>query len=303
MSRPHSGSQRFGLSVALSTPFMASGQIDPARLIAHAHRCLADGAQSLTLFGTTGEGFSIGPAEREPLYAAVKAAGFEFATQVGVGVMAASVEEAAAQAAQAYRYGARHILLAPPFYFKGVSDAGVLAWHAAFIQALGPDARDLIVYNLPGQTAVTLSHDMVGHLKAAHPGVVIGVKDSGGNWAYTERMLRDHGDLAILIGDERHLARAVRGGGQGSICGLANICAAALRPLVDRGEDSPLINSLVETIVAGPVVSGIKAIIAAQTADAGWRAMRPPLDTLPQATADVLSARITALLQAAKLGV
>jgi 4-hydroxy-tetrahydrodipicolinate synthase len=287
---------RFGLSVALSTPFRADGRINLPEMLAHARRCQADGCQSLTLFGTTGEGFSIGPVEREAVLSGFKAAGWDFRREVGVGVMAASVEEAAAQALQAYRYQARHVLLAPPFYFKGVSDDGVRGWHAAFIAALGSEARDLIIYNLPGQTAVTLGHGMVGQLKSDYPGVIIGVKDSGGNWPYTERMLSEHGDLAVLIGDERHLARAVRQGGQGSICGLANFCAGALRPLTDRGEDSPLINHLVEVIVVGPVVSGIKAIIGGRNGIESWRTMRPPLDPLTAVAATALLAQVDALV-------
>ena len=56
--------KRFGLSCAISTPFAASGTIDMPRLIAHAKQCKSEGCDSITLFGTTGEGFSIGPKER-----------------------------------------------------------------------------------------------------------------------------------------------------------------------------------------------------------------------------------------------
>ncbi len=87
------------------------------------------------------------------------------------------------------------------------------AWHSEFFRALGTACRDVILYNLPGQTAVTISHELVARLRKAHPGIVIGVKDSSGVWPYTERMLNEHGDIAILIGDERHLAKAVRLGG------------------------------------------------------------------------------------------
>ena len=72
MTRP-----RFGLSCAIATPYAADGSIDTRRLITHAKACLTEGCGSVTLFGTTGEGFSIGPAERAGVYSALTAAGLD----------------------------------------------------------------------------------------------------------------------------------------------------------------------------------------------------------------------------------
>lgn len=274
---------RFGLSCAISTPFNAAGAIDAPLLVRHAQACITEGCGSITLFGTTGEGFSIGPAERARVYAAFKSAGFDLRRQVGAGVMAASVEEATAQARQALDLGCRHILLAPPFYFKGVSDDGLFAWHAALFDALGDACRDIVLYNLPGQTAVTISHDLVTRLRQAFPKVIIGVKDSSGDWPYTERMLGLHRDIAILIGDERHLAHAVRLGGEGSICGLANTHARLLAPVVATGADSAAVNALVDAIVSFPVLPAVKALVADKRQNPAWLAVRPPLVPLDDA--------------------
>ena len=43
---------RFGLSVALATPFAEDRSIDLPRLVAHGRQSLADGCVSLTVFGT-----------------------------------------------------------------------------------------------------------------------------------------------------------------------------------------------------------------------------------------------------------
>jgi 4-hydroxy-tetrahydrodipicolinate synthase len=275
-----SKSSRFGLSCALSTPFTETGAICIERLIAHARRVMAEGADSVTLFGTTGEGFAIGPAERAHVYAAFVIAGFDFARHVGAAVIAATVEEAAVQARQALELDCRHILVAPPFYIKGVDDDGLFGWHSQLFMALGHEARDIIVYNLPSQTGITISHELVSRLRKAHPGVIIGVKDSSGNWPYTERMLKEHGDIAILIGDERQLARAVRGGGQGSICGLANTEAGRLRKMVHEGTEDPVISALVDAVVSFPVLQTVKALIADKTGDASWNRVRAPISPL-----------------------
>ena len=54
--------RRFGLGVALVTPFAHDGSVDLARLVAHARNCLDEGCSTVTLFGTTGEGASLGSA-------------------------------------------------------------------------------------------------------------------------------------------------------------------------------------------------------------------------------------------------
>ncbi len=289
---------RFGLSCAISTPFDDLGAIDIQRLVAHARRVRTDGCDSVTVFGTTGEGFSVSFEERVKTLAAFKSAGFDMGREVGVGIMASSVGDAAQQCRQALKAGARHLLLAPPFFFKNLSDEGLFAWHAELFASLGDAARDVILYHLPGQTAVPLSLDLIGRLKIAFPKVVRGVKDSSGDRAHSEALVAKHGDLAILIGDERDLAHIVRKGGQGAICGLANIEAKRLRPLVYEGKDDPVIKAMVDVIVSYPVLPAIKAMIAHRTKDRGWMRMRPPLDRLD----DDRTARLTAKCDAAVAG-
>lgn len=275
MSKPS-----FGLSCAVSTPFDANGAIDMQRLIAHAKRCRTEGADSITLFGTTGEGFSVSFEERVRAIGAFKTAGFEMAREVGVGIMAASVGDAAQQCRQALKAGCRHLLLAPPFYAKNVSDDGLFAWHAEVFTSLGETARDVILYHLPDVTAVRLSLDLIGRLKIAFPKIVRGVKDSGGDLTHSEALIAKHGELAILIGDERHLAHIVRKGGQGAICGMANLEAKRLRAMVLQGRDDAVITALVDVVVGYPVLSAIKTMIAHRSGDREWQRMRPPLDKL-----------------------
>lgn len=288
-------SQKFGLSVALSTPFDADGRIDGGRLVAHARATMEDGAQSVTLFGTTGEGFSISPRERTALLDTFKAANFRMRDEVGIGIMAPAPEEAARQIAEGLDYDCRHFLLTPPFFFKGATDDGIVAWHAAVLDALGGRARDVVLYNLPSQTAVTLSLDVVGRLKGRYRGTITGVKDSSSNLPYSQSLVARHGDLAILIGDERLLADIVRRGGQGSICGLANFEARRMRRLIDTGRDDPTISAMVDAVCSYPVLPAIKAILAHDTGYGGWARMRPPVTDLPAEQAASLNATIAAL--------
>lgn len=287
-------SGRFGLSCAISTPFTTEGAVDLPRFAAHARWVLENGCGSVTAFGTTGEGSSVGLSEREQVFGALKAMGLDFRRQVVGGVMAASLGEAVAQCRQILDADGRGLLLAPPFYFKNVSDDGLFAWHEALFAALGGQARDVILYNLPSVTAVPLSLDLITRLRKAFPKIIRGVKDSSGDWANAQALLAEHNDLAILIGDERLLAAAVKLGAEGSICGLANLDPKRLLPLVMQGESDDRVTAMVNGIVKHPVIPGVKSLIADRLNDPAWRIMRPPLVGLNDAQAKALRADFAA---------
>ena len=65
----------FGISPALVTPFDQKG-VDVQRLAGHALDCLERGCRTATVFGTTGEGPSVGALERERVASALVDLGF-----------------------------------------------------------------------------------------------------------------------------------------------------------------------------------------------------------------------------------
>ncbi|KAB0268248.1 dihydrodipicolinate synthase family protein [Microvirga brassicacearum] len=273
----------------MTTPFREDGAIDLPRLVDHARWCLQQGCASVTAFGTTGEGASVGTSGREQVLGALAGGGIA-PRNVVYCVAATSLHEALAQGRMAYDFGARALLLPPPFYFKGVSDEGLFAWFSQLLGKLGKAARDVILYNIPSVTQVALSVELIGRIKNSFPGVITGVKDSSGDWDYTQRLLAAHKDLAILIGDERYLAEGVALGGQGAISGLANVCPQVLLSLVQNARPDARINALVDEVLRYPVTPAVKALVAHRTGDAEWRHVRAPLVALPTGTAASLSA-------------
>ncbi|MBX4861934.1 dihydrodipicolinate synthase family protein [Rhizobium sophorae] len=268
--------QKFGLSVALATPFDSNGDIAIEAMIEQAQRSLAAGCSSVTLFGTTGEGSSIGTQERERVFDSLLDSGIA-ANQIIVGVLVDAAEDAAMQAGRALSRGARNILLAPPCYFKNVSDDGVFQWFSAVFAILGDKARDIIVYNIPSLTMVPLTVSLIGRLRTAFPNIVIGVKDSSGDWPFTETLLKSHGDLVILVGDERHLAKGVRLGGQGAISGMANFVPREVKLMAEEGVDDSRVEDFVEELLKFPVTAAVKTMVSHVTSDEIWLAVRPPL--------------------------
>lgn len=279
----------FGLSCALALPLKDSFHIDFVRLAAHAGRCLAAGCSSITVFGTTGEGASISLAEREQILTALSEAGIQMDRQVFGGVAAASVGDAVEQARLVIERGCRGLLLAPPFYYKQVTDGGLYAWFSQVCERIEPHGCDVILYHIPPLTEVALSVQLISQLKKAFPEIVKGVKDSGSDWPYTEALLKMHSDLLVLIGNEGHLSAGVRLGAQGAISGLANLCPELLSKVVETGIDDARVTDLAREIQRFPFVAAVKSLLAHCYNDPAWLAVRPPLVSLLPSDASDLS--------------
>jgi 4-hydroxy-tetrahydrodipicolinate synthase len=286
--------REFGIAAALTTPF-AGDSIDIERLCRHAIDSLDRGCDRITLFGTTGEGPSIGFGERRPVLEALKARGVG-GDKLTFGITASAIDDALAEARLADEFDIPLLLVTPPYYYKDVSPSAVSEWFGAFVGALPDGGPDVILYNIPQVTGVAIPADVVAELKAQFPDRIFGVKDSSGDWANAERLLTRFPDLAILIGDERLLERAVKLGAAGSISGVANFRPDLLTAILAGTRADAGLGPLVEAILRFPATSAVKALVAHLTGEAAWRAVRPPLSPLTEAEAVGLSAVYDRLL-------
>lgn len=286
---------RFGLSVALATPFDEERAIDLPRFVAHGLQSLADGCRSLTVFGTTGEGATLGLGERQRALGALVGAGVDAKAQLVVGIAACSVEDAIAQGRAGLMLGCPSFLVAPPFYFRNPGDEGLFDWFAAVLTGLGPKASNVILYHIPQVTSVGLSVELVGRLKKAFPAQVKGVKDSSGDWENAQALLKHHADLHILIGDERLLARGMTLGASGTICGLANVAPDLMQGPVN-GVEEPRVAAMIEIVLPYAVTAAVKALIGHRRGDpVAWSRMRAPLRSLSEAECRKIFAAIDAI--------
>jgi 4-hydroxy-tetrahydrodipicolinate synthase len=264
-----------GLWCAMLTPLAKDGGADHARLAAHARWLFAQGVDGVAPFGTTGEGQSFSMAERAAGLSGLLAAGIP-ATRV---VAATGCTALAALTRQGVQSGCAACLVLPPFFFRDVSDEGLFVWYARLIEAVGDSRLRVLLYHIPQVTGVPISVDLVARLAAAFPGIIAGVKDSAGEWANTAALLARVPRLAILVGHEPHLPRALRAGGAGTICGVANVYPALVRALFAPGvtpADEQRIATFIEIAFRQPFLPAFKSIVAARTRDPAWLALCPP---------------------------
>jgi len=242
--------ERFGLSVALLTPFHRNAGVDLSRLCAHANQVLIDGANSVTLFGTTGEGASVDRAERLQSLQALLDSGVP----------------------------AEKIVLAPPFFFSNCSDTGIAGWYEDVFARTDARAR-FILYHIPQITGVYLSLAMVRRLYEIAGKRVVAVKDSSGDWAFAQKLLSQQ-DVQVLIGDERLLHKAIKMGGAGAISGMANLYTARMKRIVETATEDKALSAEVSRLVSVPIIPAIKATLALHRNDPAWESVRTPLTTL-----------------------
>lgn len=200
------------------------------------------------------------------------------AEKVTLGVCASALKDALVQVQQGIEFGITQFLLLPPFYFKGVDDTGLFAWHSSLFAAADKRAK-FILYHIPQVTQVPLSVELVLHLRSSFPERVVAIKDSAGQWDNT-RALLESGQIPVLVGDERLLHKAAAMGGAGSICGVANIYPQRMRTLFDSHAEDVELSADVDTIVSVPVIPALKQIMVAKTGDASWGNLRAPLQAL-----------------------
>ncbi|MFD1797854.1 dihydrodipicolinate synthase family protein [Paracoccus aurantiacus] len=283
----------FGVSVAMVTPFLPDGSVDLDRFADHAAAMMSRGADGLTLYGTTGEGASLGPSDRAAMLDAAKDAGVA-PERMTVCIAACDLETAESQTRAAFAGGVRRLLLAPPFYFKGVDDESLFRWVSEYVSRIADGDPEIILYHIPQVTGVHFDAPLIRRIKDSFGDAIFGVKDSAGSWDHTAPLL-PMDDLAIMIGDERLLARAAPLGGAGAISGMANLVPELLHQMIFEGRAMPEMDRLVDDVVRAPVTPLVKALVGAARAEKGWDQTRAPLAPADPALVAALAPRVKAL--------
>lgn len=278
----------FSISTALLTPFQADGSLNLPLLSAHANDTLNNGASGVTLFGTTGEGASIGFGERAGAISALLESGVN-AEKITLGLCGSAIADVLAQIEQGIAHGVTKFLLLPPFYFKGLSDDGLFEWHSKLFE-IADSRATFILYHIPQVTNVPLSLDLVLRLRRVFGDRILAIKDSEGNWDNTLKLL-ESGKIPVLVGDERLLHKAAALGAVGSICGLANLYPQRVQTLFDTQVEDIALSADVDVVVSGPVIPALKQIMVAKTGDASWGRLRSPLQALNGEAKAAIAAR------------
>jgi 4-hydroxy-tetrahydrodipicolinate synthase len=296
-----------GVNAAVVTAMNADLSIDLDRLAAHSRWLLANGCNGLAVLGTTGEANSLGVSERMEVLEGLVARGIPGAKMLpGTGTTA--ITDTVLLTRHAEKMGCRGALLLPPFYYKGPSDDGLLAYFNEVIQRVGGDIK-IYLYNFPQQSAIPFSVDFIGRLLKANPGKVQGIKDSTGNYenslAYVEAFARD--GFEVYAGDDSLLKPLLEKGSAGSITAASNVNCTIGGKVYANWDNAAgaaaqeVLTATRKAVTSVPLIPGLKALVARNTGDARWLNIRPPHLKLTEAqTAALFNAFDASGIQLAK---
>jgi 4-hydroxy-tetrahydrodipicolinate synthase len=271
-----------GLWPPVSTPFRSDLSLDEDKLVAHGKRLLVEGSAGLAILGTTSEANSLTIAERRRVIDACVKGGIA-AGQLLPGTGACAIDDAAELSRHAADIGCAGVLLLPPFYYKKITADGLFAFVAQLIERSGPNPPRIVLYHIPPIAVVGWPTDLVARLLEAFPGIVVGMKDSSGDYDHVETMIRSFPGFAVFPGAETHLLRGLRAGAAGCISATANINARNIAALIanfeapDAEARQERINGVRKAVEADGLVQSAKAVLAARYGDPDWAVVRPPL--------------------------
>lgn len=284
-----------GVLSPVLTPFKNDLSPDTERFVAHCRWLLEQGATGLAVFGTTSEANSLSVEERIELLEALITDGID-PKLLMPGTGCCALTDSVRLTEHAMRNGCGGVLMLPPFYYKGVSDDGIYANIAEVVNRVGDERLRIYLYHFPQMAVLGYSLDLIERLIKTYPSIVVGVKDSSGDWSNTEAMLKRFPGFDVFPGSEVFLLPGLRGGGAGCITATANVNAAMVRNLYDRWQTPQAdalqeeITALRKAIQAYPMIPALKQIIAHYRNDRAWTAVRPPLVRLSEAQARSLIA-------------
>ena len=266
----------FGLSVAATTPFTRLGEIDLETFRQHVITLIDKAINSITFFGTTGEGPSIGLDEKLKVlsYLCPKYLNPDDAI---VTIIRSNTADVKIEISAYNDLGISKFLLAPPYFFGNLCSLGLKEWFSDIFSTQLEANNQFILYNIPQMTGVTIENDLISELRQKFDSEIIyGIKDSSGDIERPKIYLENKG-LMVAIGDERLIADSMSLGASGSICGLSNIFPQKIVKMIEDCRKDTEINTLIEEILKFPVTPGVKAILALKTRNDIWFNVRPPL--------------------------
>jgi 4-hydroxy-tetrahydrodipicolinate synthase len=208
-----------GIIPPMITPLLDRDNIDVKGLEKLVEHILAGGVHGLFILGTTGEAPSLSYKLRYELIERVCKL-VNKRVPVLVGITDTSHIESIKIAEYSHKQGVSAVVLAPTYYFP-TGQPELLE----YIEHLAPKLPlPLFLYNMPSCTKVFFEPETV--VKAVQIPNIYGIKDSSANMIYFHKLqllLKERKDFSFLVGPEELLAETVLLGGNGGICGGANI--------------------------------------------------------------------------------
>ena len=288
-----------GVLVPALTPFDRTLRPATVRFVGFCRWLLAEGAHGLAVFGTTSEANSLSHDERRSLLERLIEGGVP-AAKLMPGTGLPSLPDSVALTKHALAAGCGGVLVLPPFYYKGVSEDGLVGFYSELVERVGDSRLQLYLYHIPQMTGVPLGLGVIERLVKAYPETIVGIKDSSGDWENTKAILRNFPQLTTFPSSESRLLEGFSLGAAGCISATANLNVRMIRALIDAGPGPRgealhgLVAAIRQAVERRPLIPALKGVFGEIAAESEWAIVRPPLVALPRPALTELLAELAA---------
>ncbi len=258
------------------TPVTSLLQPDALRAIPYYGELLSNGCDGINVLGTTGEAMSFSAKQRLAFMEAI--AEKLPLDRVMVGTGAAAFDDALTLTGAALELGFAAVLIMPPFFFRDVSDEGVVEFFDSLFSALQMPPR-VFLYNFPRMSGITFAPALLDRLIRAYPEAIVGMKDSSNDRRLQAQVISSYPHLRVFPGSEAYVANAKAYGAAGCISG--SVClwpelASEVFRTADAGLESQLAAKR-RSLEGQPLITAVRRRVAEARNDPAWLRSMPPL--------------------------
>ncbi len=240
-----------GLLTAMVTPFHDDGRVNEEAAVALGRHLLANGSDGLVVCGTTGEASTLTDAEHIGMIELIaREFGDEGAIVAGTG--SNDTRHAIELTEKAIEAGAQAVLSVTGYYNKP-NLRGVKRHYEEVARAAGD--TPVILYNIPGRTAINLPPDFLAEL--AQIDGIEAVKQAN------DADLGPIDGLAVLAGNDGVLARVLDFGGAGGICVASHVVGPHMKRMFDEPDQRAEIDASLQDLFATLFITASPAPVKA----------------------------------------
>ncbi len=275
-----------GIFSAALTPLNEDYSINTHLFYLHCKRLLTQGLDGLGVFGTTGEANAFNIDE--------KIDSIEYLINSNIssdilipGTGQCSITDTINFTKRCSELKVKAVLVLPAFFYKGVSDEGVIEYYKRIIEEVGDNNLHYILYHIPQTSGVSITFDVIDKLLKLYPNNVVGMKDSSGDLDNMLKITKFFSGFSLFSGSDSLALKVMKHGGAGAITASSNISGKLLSFIINNYKKESSIKNFQElqllqehirhTLFSQEPISVLKGYMAVRYDKQEWNRLNPPL--------------------------
>ena len=275
-----------GIFSAALTPIKQDLSINHDLYLRHCQYLMRQGHDGLAIFGTTGEANSFSIQEKKDSLE------FLLANRIDPKILmpgtgSSSLNDAIEMTRHASNHKVRAVLLLPPFYYKNVTEEGIINYFRHLIEKVGDSEMQYVLYHIPQNSYVPISFKIIEILLKLYPNNIVGLKDSAGDTDRMLKIIKYFNNFAVFCGHDSLALNVCKRGGAGAITSGTNVCGKLLTFIIKNykqeneirnfAEIQNLLQQIRQVITSHEPISLMKAYFSIIDKIPDWNNVLPPL--------------------------